>query len=32
MAKLMLKQANYDEDGTGDQEGFDDLMGLGANN
>ena len=27
MAKLMFKQANYEEDGAGDQEGFDELMG-----
>ena len=27
MAKVMLKQANYEEDGDGDQEGFDERMG-----
>jgi len=30
MARLMLQQANYEEDKTGDQEGFDELMGLGT--
>ena len=28
MAQLMLKQANYEEDGAGDQVGFDKLTGL----